>query len=344
MGRDRVGRPTGLNGALQASARRLRLTRRRVTKPLRQRVVKPLRRRYRRSGAAKRVRRLRRRLTRAARRAWPRLPSAVRARTDLARFARDPGLSPAERRLASAVSPRMTARDTRRDSWLGYYSAGLSGLRCVQESLAAVGAGPPATLLDLPCGEGRVLRWLAAQYPAATTTACDLSRPGVDHCAGVFGSIPAYSRADFDTLELGARYDLAWCGSLATHLDADRIAALLRCLARHLTCNGLLVITTHGAGAVSRMREGTVDYLLAPSRLEELIAGSRATGFAYCDYEDTEGYGVSLCSPEWFQAQAARAGLSLRFHRERGWADHQDVFALTPAGTDPPLRRGAHHG
>ena len=40
-----------------------------------------------------------------------------------------------------------------------------------------------ARLLDLPCGHGRVMRYLRAAFPRAEITGCDLLRDGVDHCA-----------------------------------------------------------------------------------------------------------------------------------------------------------------
>ena len=51
-------------------------------------------------------------------------------------------------------------------------------------------------ILDLPCGHGRVLRYLSAAFPEAEITACDIMREGVDFCASTFGAIPVYSQDD----------------------------------------------------------------------------------------------------------------------------------------------------
>ena len=77
-------------------------------------------------------------------------------------------------------------------------------------------------MLDLPCGFGRVTRFLCARYPAASITVSDLDRDGVDYCAARFNAQAAYSVRDFRDLQLGGAYDLLWVGSLITHLPAPR--------------------------------------------------------------------------------------------------------------------------
>jgi SAM-dependent methyltransferase len=239
-------------------------------------------------------------------------------------------LTARERGLARRVSTRISHRDAMHGVGGPYYFAvGLSALRCVEAALAASGRHSVDTILDLPCGHGRVLRWLAAAFPTARLTACDLDRDGVGYCARAFEAAAAYSIADFDRLELGSRFDLIWCGSLVTHIDADRISALLRFFERHLAPAGLLVLTSHGAGAAERMRHRRLDYRLTPDQLDAVLQGHAQEGFAYADYPGETGYGVSLALPAWVRAQATRAtGLQEVYFRERGWDDHQDVFGF----------------
>jgi SAM-dependent methyltransferase len=211
-----------------------------------------------------------------------------------------------------------------------YYAVGLSALRCLEEALGAAASPGVDSLLDLPCGHGRVLRWLTARYPQARLTACDVDDDGVAYCAAAFGASPARSLADFDALDLGARFDLIWCGSLATHLDERRIGQLLAFFRRHLAPRGVLVLTTHGERAAENLRSGRLDYLLSPPQVASLLEAYSRSGFGYADYPGEPGYGVSLSSPAWVQGRAVEAGLREVWSRPAGWDGHQDVFALTP--------------
>ena len=82
-----------------------------------------------------------------------------------------------------------------------YLAVGLSAIACAE----AAGVTDPRRILDMPCGHGRVLRALAAAYPNAALTACDLDRHGVDFCAAQFGAAPIYSSEDLHELDLPGR-------------------------------------------------------------------------------------------------------------------------------------------
>src|SRR5690606_23017971 len=64
-----------------------------------------------------------------------------------------------------------------------YFHVGRSALRAILLSLAAARfEGPVRSVLDLPCGHGRVLRALRHAFPEARIAACDLLTSGVDYC------------------------------------------------------------------------------------------------------------------------------------------------------------------
>lgn len=248
---------------------------------------------------------------------------AIRRRVRAAGAARTPGLPPG---LDSTVSYR--------DGMYGgngahYFGVGRSALRCVEEAIDAADVRSVDRLLDMPCGHGRVLRWLAARFPSAALTASDVDADGVQWCARRFGATPAYSLPDFDQLSFGQEFDVIWCGSLVTHLDEPAIAALLRFFARHLADGGALVLTTHGERAANRMRGAELDYLIEPARMRGALQSFEATGFAYSHYPGTRGYGLSLTSRAWLAERARAAGLDAVHFSPAGWDDHQDVFGLT---------------
>ena len=112
-----------------------------------------------------------------------------------------------------------------------YFSVGRSALDCITTSLRAAKKVPAEVkqILDLPCGHGRVMRYLKSAFPEATITACDLLRGGVDYCASTFGALPVYSHEQPSKIPLPhATFDLIWVGSLFTHFDSDYWLEFLR--------------------------------------------------------------------------------------------------------------------
>jgi len=256
----------------------------------------------------------------------------LRAALDRRRAARDPSIDERHRRLARAVSTRISPRDAMHGGGgRHYFSVGQSGLACAEAAIAAAGLARVNTLLDLPCGHGRVLRWLRARFPEAQVTVSDLDRDGVDFCARTFAARPVYSRPDFDALTLGGGFDVIWCGSLATHLDEPTVRELLALMQRHLADGGVAVVTTHGARAAERLGAGDTIYAMGPAAAGALLRGYEADGFGYGDYAGEAGYGVSLSTPEWMRSAAAAAGLREVLFLEHGWDDHQDVFGVMRA-------------
>jgi SAM-dependent methyltransferase len=253
----------------------------------------------------------------------------LKTRLERDRLAR--GLDPSERALLSKTDSRIAPHDAMYvGNGVHYFSVGLSAIRAIEGSITAAGTGTaaPQRILDMPSGHGRVLRFLRGRYRDAAITACDLDSDGVAFCAHRFGARPQHSSTDLETLDLpGGPFDLIWCGSLVTHLDAEANAALLALFARLLAPTGVAVLTTHGALVADRLRAGDT-YQLDPRAARAALHAYDATGFGYADYPWSPGYGVSVSSVEWIGAAADRAGLNVAHTIERGWDDHQDVIAL----------------
>lgn len=244
------------------------------------------------------------------------------------RLLADETLAADERRLLKDVESRISPRDTMyAGDGAHYFKVGLSAMRVIEEASRAASLSSVERVLDLPCGHGRVLRFLVRRFPRAAFTACDLDHDGVDFCARAFGATPSYSAADLDALSFDARFDLIWCGSLVTHLDWPATRALFRLFARHLAPGGLLVFTAHGDFVARRMPLGEFDYMLTEAQVETITTCYARTGFGYEDYSGQSGYGVSLTSPAWIRAQLAASGeLREVYFRQRAWDDHHDVY------------------
>lgn len=194
-------------------------------------------------------------------------------------------------------------------------------------------------ILDLPCGHGRVLRWLRAHYDYAKITACDLDRGAVDFCAAEFGATPVYSQPDLRALPFTAQFDLIWVGSLLTHLpQADWLAAL-DCFVRWTRECGVLIFTTQGrcyTSLLARGQRNVTENINKPALLEAFARD----GFAYQPYfESTAGeYGVSATSPEWLQRVLQRyPDIIMRAYLEESWGMQDVVILYKKAGHYEPL-------
>jgi SAM-dependent methyltransferase len=208
-----------------------------------------------------------------------------------------------------------------------YFRVGVAALELVTFSLEAVRKTEPQAILDMPSGYGRVLRMLKTAFPRARLTACDINRDAVDYCARTFGAVPAYSAEDPAEIDLDAGFDLIWCGSLLTHLDADRWDGFLSMFERHLLPGGVLVFTTHGRVVREKIENGQRRFAIQDSG-RSLLRDHRRRGFGFEPHlHSPGGYGVSLSSPAWVCAELEKHNsLELALYLEAGWNADQDAF------------------
>jgi SAM-dependent methyltransferase len=155
----------------------------------------------------------------------------------------------------------------------------------------------------------------------------------VEFCVRAFGAQPASSSPKLDGVSLGKKFDMIWCGSLATHLNESGIGALLRLFQRHLAPGGIVIFTTHGDFVQRRILTPDFDYGLDPKQIERIGIDYPKTGYGFEEYPGEQNYGVSLSSPAWIRARVRDVGgLKEVFFKERGWDDHQDVFGFVAEG------------
>jgi SAM-dependent methyltransferase len=220
-----------------------------------------------------------------------------------------------------------------------YFVFGDAAVRCIRLAMNATERTTFGNILDFPSGHGRVLRTLKAAFPEARLTACDMDRDGVDFCAETFGAKPIYSVEDPGRIELPGQYDLIWCGSLFTHLNAPRWQGFLELFEEALRPYGLLVFTTAGRYTAEMARRGKARFWWT----ESMLASYDQTGFGYDEYEarikDEIGiatYGQSLSSLRWVMQQLEElALLRVVVAGERAWGA-QDAIACEK-GLNPGL-------
>jgi len=205
-----------------------------------------------------------------------------------------------------------------------YLTAGLSAMRCIE---AALNGKRPGRILDFPCGYGRVLRFLKIRFPESKITACDIDPEAVKFCQ-TFGVNGVPSNVEL-TIDLPNDFDLIWCGSLVTHLNRPRVAALLRFFSEHLSTGATCVFSAHGEQAATWMQDGTQTCGLSEAARWTALDGYRRTGFGYVDY-DGQAYGISLTSKKVIEEMAAHSG---DWHEtsflEHGWDGFHDVYGFT---------------
>ena len=92
-----------------------------------------------------------------------------------------------------------------------YFEIGVSALDCIRRALIAANI-TPTSILDFPCGHGRVCRMLRSEFPNAHLTACDIERDGVISVPHNSGRSRIYSREDIREVTLPRLYrlDLVW--------------------------------------------------------------------------------------------------------------------------------------
>jgi SAM-dependent methyltransferase len=274
---------------------------------------------------------VRRRLGAVKRRLWAR-PS--RTRRQKAKLLSANSLDPAKLALLAKTESRISSKDDMCVEGDGdhYFRAGLSAIGCIDEAVQKAGSTTVNEILDLPSGYGRVLRLLVHRFPKARITACDLMPDAIRFCAEVFGATPAQSSYNVEELSFATKFDLIWCGSLITHLDADRTRALLRFFAKQLTAEGLLVLSTHG-DFVPAQFDMAKFFGLNPSSIPRLVKAFHEQGHGYVHYPGHSGYGISLTAPTWIIAEALEVGLMEVYFRAHGWDNLQDVFGFVKSSS-----------
>jgi SAM-dependent methyltransferase len=217
-----------------------------------------------------------------------------------------------------------------------YFSVGRSALQCIRLALLAGRKEHVASVLDFGCGFGRVLRVLKAAFPEARLTACDLSQDAIGFCERTFRAEPVKSSEDIDQIRIQGSYDLIWCGTLLTNVDAEHLRDLLALFRSLLQSGGVLVFTTHGPFVARRLRSRSHDYGLDPALIPRLVKEYDETGFGYLDYpQDVRSrlgvrrYGISISRPSWVIAQLERLpDAQILSYTEKAWDNHQDSVAI----------------
>jgi SAM-dependent methyltransferase len=229
-----------------------------------------------------------------------------------------------------------------------YYKTAQSGFDCVMAGVNAAKRDPDTItdVLDFGSGYGRVYRALAAGFPNAKLTACDLMEEAAKFCAETFGGDYAISHEDLDQVKLPRQYDLTWLGSVFTHLPAYRWITLLDFLAAQTKKDGLVVFTSHGDRGMNHIETVLLKrnpYAIDAERFQLMRESIARTGFDFIankpaaikhqkdmGMDVTQGeYGFSFAQAWWVDKMIENsADWELVKYAAPGWAGNHDSVTI----------------
>lgn len=203
-----------------------------------------------------------------------------------------------------------------------YLWAGTSALEVISEAMLLARKTRFHSVLDMPCGYGRVTRHLVKFFPDSEIFVSEIDKAKQKFCAATFGGREIDLPADFSG-EPTRHFDLIFVGSLLTHLDANRSTDTIGYLLKSLSEGGLLIMTAHGRYATSQAA--------SLGHMEHNVLGRfMRTGLAY----DARAGGDNrmAMAPSWvIRTLESMPDARVLGHKEQGWALHQDVFVIEKA-------------
>jgi len=213
-----------------------------------------------------------------------------------------------------------------------YKSVGESAVKLIESALQESGKilKENSSLLDFPCGYGRVLRYLKETFPQADIYGGDIDQHAVNFCKKEFGMIPVQSDINFNKVKFPVSYDLIWVGSLFTHIDSQDFQNLLKTLISSLKEKGVLIFTTHGKECLNQLDSYGLGFI-KPSSMRMKLEN---TGFVFQPYPGQSNYGISITTRTYVIETVNKFfkdKVKLIFYKKRGWDHHQDVYAFQKA-------------
>lgn len=238
--------------------------------------------------------------------------------------------------LKRAIPGMPSAEMQRR--WTGHSGAELltkscNILRLLQVCSYHMRAAPVSgTLLDYGCGWGRLTRLLAYFATPDTIYGVDPMRDSLDACRmqrvhGRFSLIPTKP----ESLPLdGATFDFGVAYSVFTHTPPNVTSAILTCLRRHVSRDGLLACTIRPI-EFWNLRRAT----LGNQGVDHTTTAHRQNGFAFQPVGggvelDKNEYGDTSMTIEFFSTLAAESGWKVGFVDRDSLEPFQIMVGLSP--------------
>ena len=206
-----------------------------------------------------------------------------------------------------------------------YFEVGADALSVINKILQYLNIPKEqiGSILDFPCGKGRVLRFIKAQWPDAEIYGSDIAERFTVFCKKEFNVKTFVSNKEFKDFELSKEFDLIWVGSLITHLPENLGLKLMTFLSKKLSKGGVLIISNHWLNS----------FLLYKNRFSDdeklSIMGALDTNkYSFTPYKNTPDYGMSFISPEWYIKNISKWDFKFMNYTEGLWDNNQDIICL----------------
>jgi SAM-dependent methyltransferase len=208
-----------------------------------------------------------------------------------------------------------------------YFNCGQSALLFIKRILTEYDVAEPQYILDFACGYGRVLRFLRTGFPDSHISVFDTNKK-----AGIFcvESLKANERISshkhLQKIAVANPPDLIWCGSLFTHINANKALKILKLFQNILKPGGILIFTTHGDFSFRQMQSGKITYGLKDSACRKILADFQKKDYGFQPYRIFGVYGIAIAPPKWYQKLLTpENGWSQSGFTPQTWDNHQDI-------------------
>ncbi|MCJ2140505.1 class I SAM-dependent methyltransferase [Methylobacterium sp. E-066] len=236
-----------------------------------------------------------------------------------------------------------------------YLNVGLSAVKIITEAMMLAGRCEFDSVLDLPCGGGRVTRHLRTFFPESTLFVADIDENKEQFAVRQFGAEKFSFHRNYIG-NPGRKFDLLFSGSLLTHFDLPMFDRALQYFVEALNHGGLAILTLHGRNCArhamaqhaeakslfsTRRRAIRIKNLLFrfkySANLDPDIALNKhfmRRGFGYfaCPLWTAmygQSYGGSFTAPSWaINRIESRADCRILGYKEMSFANYQDVVII----------------
>lgn len=187
--------------------------------------------------------------------------------------------------------------------------------------------------LDFGCSSGRVVRSLAAAYPAVEWHGCDPNEPAIAWAAENLPGIEFFVNEDGPPLPLADRsLDMAYAISIWSHFAPELGLRWFDEMRRLIRPGGCLVVTTHGVTSVAHY---ALRGLRTPEQSDEILTSLYRRGWWYAPEFGEEGdwgvvspdWGTAFLSSEWMLTQLCPRWRVLEYAPGRN-QENQDIYVL----------------